>query len=415
MNLPGNPEVIVIGAGAAGLAAGRRLAQSGRDFLLLEAAGHGGGRCVTDLETFGLPFDRGGSWLHGATENVLTPLAEAAGFTILKGGAVQPRRVHIEGRSLTAAEVGDYRAYVEAMWAAVHAAGGAGRDVPADSVLPDGLYQRYARHGIASMTGLDAAEVSTLDDARFTRAAGDWLLAEGLGSLIAHLGAGLPLVLDCPVTAIDWSDAEVRVTTAKGDLRAPTVIVTVSTGVLAAERIRFTPVLPDWKRQAIADLPMGLLNKVALLFETGFPAAVEPSFGSYFPSEDQAALFRMGYCGRPMANVFLGGGFAKELEAAGPGAAVDFCLQGLEALFGADTAKRVIKSDETRWFANPLTLGAYSGARPGRADARAELKRPLDDRLFFAGEAVLGDWYATVGGAYLSGGLAAEEALAVLN
>jgi monoamine oxidase len=415
MNLPTNPEVIVIGAGAAGLAAGRRLAEAGRAVVVLEAADHVGGRCVTDLETFGLPFDRGGSWLHGATENLLTPLAEAAGFTVLKDGAALPRRVHIEGRDLTAGEVADYRAYVEAMWAAVHAAGNAGRDVPAAGVLPDGPYRRYARHGIASMTGLDAAEVSTLDDARFTKAAGDWLLAEGLGSLIAHLGAGLPVVLDCPVGAVDWSGPDLRVTTAKGSLRAPAVIVTVSTGVLAADRIRFTPDLPGWKRQAIADLPMGLLNKVGLLFEADFETASAPSFGSYFPSESQAALFRLGYCGRPMANVFLGGGFAKELEAAGPGAAVDFCLQGLKALFGTAAAKRVIKSDETAWWANPFTLGAYSGARPGRADARADLERSLDDRLFFAGEAVLGDWYATVGGAYLSGGLAAEEVLAALG
>ena len=74
---PANPDVVVVGAGAAGLAAAKSLQMQGLEALVLEADDHVGGRCVTDAGTFSTPFDRGGSWLHSAAINPLARLAEA--------------------------------------------------------------------------------------------------------------------------------------------------------------------------------------------------------------------------------------------------------------------------------------------------------------------------------------------------
>lgn len=411
MSLVTNPEVVVIGAGAAGLAAGRRLLAAGRKVQILEAAGHIGGRCVTDRDSLGEPFDRGGSWLHCATINPLTPLAHAEGFSIVEDQH-RPRHVMRAGRRLTPAERDDYIAANNRGHAAIAAAGASGRDVSAEEVLPEGEYRAQTGRVLSWIHGLDPDGISTLDSARFVEAEGEWLLREGLGSLIARLGEGLPVALDTAVRAIDWSGRSVTCRTDRGDLSAEAAIVTVSSGLLAAGRIAFRPALPDWKTTASEDLPMGLLNKVALRFDGGIPGLEDDLRASYFPSDDIGLGLRINYLGSPLTLAFLGGRHAKAMEKAGFEASCALVREALTALFGSECVPQPSHSAWTDWWQNPLTLGAYSGARPGRADARAALARPLDERLFFAGEATIADWHATVAGAHLSGIRAAEEFLA---
>lgn len=412
--LPQNPDVVVIGAGAAGLAAGRRLMEAGREVIVLEAADRVGGRCVTDTETFPVPFDRGGSWLHAATANPLTPIARELGFTIVEDEHV-PRLVSVDGRLLSEQEVADYVAYNNAVFDALQAAGEAGWDVAASTLLPEGPYRHCTESVLSWVHSVDPEGISALDYSRFTKAEGEWLLREGLGSVIARHGAEVPVALSTPATEIDRAGTTPRVVTPAGAIEAKAVIVTVSTGVLAAGDIRFMPELPDRKLQAIIDLPCGVLNKTALLFDGGLAEAGADDRYSYFPSEGQGMGIRINHLGSALSICFTGGSFGIGLEEAGPGAATDFALEGLAAAFGSSLRKRLVKSDETRWWTCPLTRGAYSGARPGRADARTALAEPLDGRLFFAGEATIPEWTATVAGAHLSGLRAAEEALAELD
>ena len=383
--LPKSPDVVVVGAGAAGLAAGRRLMEAGREVVVLEAAGQVGGRCITDSTSFPVPFDRGGSWLHCATANPLTPIARDLGFAIVEDQHI-PRQVWANGGLLSAPEIADYIAFNDEVYGALQAAGEAGRDIAATELLPEGPYRHCTESVLSWIHSVDAAGISTLDYSRFVKAEGEWLLREGLGTVIARHGAEVPVALSTPVTAIDSSGKRPRVATPGGEIEAAAVIVTVSTGVLNAGQIRFTPELPDRKLQAIADLPCGVLNKAALLFDGGLPQAGSDDRYSYFPGEGQGMGMRINYLGSDLSICFTGGSFGIGL----------------------------VKSDETRWWTHPFTRGAYSGARPGRADARYELAEPLDDRLFFAGEATIPEWTATVAGAHLSGIRAAEEALAAL-
>ncbi len=412
-SLPKSPDVVIVGAGAAGLAAGRRIMEAGREVLVLEAANHIGGRCITDTESFPVPFDRGGSWLHCATANPLTPIARGLGFSIVEDQHI-PRLVSVDGQMLTKREVADYVAFNDRVYDAIQEAGEAGRDVAAADLLPDGRFRHCTESVLSWIHSVDASGISTLDYSRFVKAEGEWLLRKGLGTVIAMHGAEVPVALSTPVSEIDLTGTAPRVTTPGGELTAKAVIVTVSTGVLAAGQIRFTPDLPDWKTRAIADLPCGVLNKTALLFEGGLPDAPPDDRGSYFPSAGQGMGARVNYLGSHLTICFTGGSFGIALEEEGPGAATDFVMEGLVALYGSDVRKKLVKSEETRWWTDPLTRGAYSGAKPGRADARYELAKPLDGGLFFAGEATIPEWTATVAGAHLSGIRAAEEALVTL-
>lgn len=408
-SLPKNPDVIVVGAGAAGLAAARTLMEGGVSVLVLEAAPIIGGRCITDTETFGLPFDRGASWMHSASINPLVPLAKQAGCSIHKTEWNYGRTL-IEGHELDAAELASYSAYHTDMWAAAHSSP---KDVAVSQVLPDSRWRSTTQHWISQYHSVDADQVSTQDVAQQEDGEGDWLVGGGLGNLIAKLASKVPVKLNCAVTAIDWTAPGVVVTTADGDIRAKHVIVTVSTGVLAAEKIKFSPPLPDERLEAIESLPMGLLQKIGILFDEDWKEAGEGYLADYHRKGEEFCSIEFGFFNTGLAIAFVSGRFAQQLESEGPGASTEFCMTGLKELFGNDVAKHIRKTDETAWMGHPLTLGAYSAALPGQAHQRAELAKPLDDRLFFAGEATIPRAYATVHGAHLSGIETAHEVLSL--
>jgi len=411
--LPRNPDVIVIGAGTAGLAAAQALRQGGLETLVLEAAGHVGGRCVTDTETFPVPFDRGGSWLHAASLNPLARIAETQGVPLHKTDWTR-RRMHSAGYDLTPAEVAEFDAYYEDMWPVIDARGEAGPDAAILDCLPPTPWLKEAAHTIAHMQGGDAEVASATDNFRYADGEGDWLPGGGLGAFVARLHADVPVRLGCAVSRIDWSGPGVRVTTPQGEVQARFVVVTVSTGILAAGKIVFVPPLPPRKRDAIALLPNGLLNKIGVLFDPAWKEAAEGDIVDYRSGDDGFCEIFFGFCGSDLAVGFTGGRFGAALEREGTGAATDFCLEALRATFGSDALDSVRRTEETAWRSNQHTLGAYSYAIPGGSDARPVLAETLADRVFFAGEATSVDAFSTVHGAYQSGQRAAADILSGL-
>ena len=409
--LPQDPEVIVIGAGAAGLSAAKALQNAGVEVLLLEAAGHIGGRCVTDLTTFATPFDRGGSWLHSAPINPLARIAEQEGVALHKGDWDHWSRLHVDGRERPPADLAAYQAYGDGMWDVVNERGGHAPDVSILEAMPKGPWRDTAARWVPMMVGGDADVASARDSHNYAEAEGDWLVEGGLGAYVARLHEGVPVVLDCPVSEIDRSGKRVRVKTPKGDVQAAHLILTVSTGVLAAQTIRFTPPLPPEKLDAVASLPNGLLNKVGIEFDPAWQEATQGEMADYHPGGDTFCSISFGFYDTSLAVAFTAGRFAAALEKQGPGTATDFCLEALRATYGAEALKHVRRTDETAWHTNPLTLGAYSFAKVGAAAARGVLAEPLEEKIFFAGEATMRDTYSTVHGAYLSGQRAADEVM----
>jgi len=244
------------------------------------------------------------------------------------------------------------------------------------------------------------------------------MIKQGYGTLVARMGEGLPVKLNTPATRVDWSGDGVSVDTPAGTIRAKACVITVSPGVLSAGSIKFTPQLPDWKRQAIGNLPMGLLAKIALQFDGERFGFRNNEYLTYeVPNEmpAEACYFVTWPFGFDHMFGFIGGQFGWELSAAGADAAVDFALGEVVKMVGSDARKHFVKGHLTGWAKNPWTLGAYAAATPGHYSARTDLKKPIADRLFFAGEAVAGSYIMLCSGAYMSGERVAKDVARVIG
>jgi monoamine oxidase len=403
-------DVIVVGAGAAGIAAARRLQEEGLRAVVLEAADRVGGRAFTETESFGLPFDHGCAWLQGPADLPQIALARAAGFTLIDH-ADPPSALFTRGHRATPDDEAHYAAAAERLRSTLVASGS---DVAAaDLVVASDPWTAAAATWLAPMDhGVDLADLSTADVAAYGAYEVNALVREGLGALVARSANGLPIHTGVPVTGIDWGRKGVVVQTIRGDIRARAVIVTVSTGVLAADVIRFTPDLPPNKRAAIAALPMGLLTKIAFQIEGTRLGLQENAFVTRSIHEDlpaRAAFFLAFPAGWNLCVGFVGGRVAWELEREGAAAAIDFAVSELAGMLGSDVRRHVGRARMTRWSDDPWTRGAYAAARPRHHDARAVLAEPLGERVFFAGEALGGAYPALLSGAHLSGEAAARR------
>ena len=412
-NLPTNPDVVIVGAGAAGLAAGRTLQKAGITCVIVEAAPRVGGRAYTESESFGIPVDHGCSWVSGSDKNRFMKVARKKGFTLVDHTNAGIDLFDLDGKRASAAEWDAYRRAVHETERAPTKAGKKGKDVPAASVIKDMPYSATVQSWMGAMDyGVDFDQVSTIE---FWDSADDQpsaFVKEGLGTVVATQAKGLPIKLDTTVTQIDWSGQGVRVETSRGTIAAKACLVTVSTGVLNANKIRFVPALPDRKIQAAADIPMGLLLKVPMLFDGARLGLGENNWVTYrIPegSAGEACYFIAWPCGHDYLFGNIGGRFGWALSREGPDAVVDYALAQLVRIVGSDARKHFIKGLATDWAENPLTLGAYGAVRPGADGARDILAEPLADRLFFAGEAMGGARSALVNGAYNSGKSAAKK------
>jgi monoamine oxidase len=399
-------DAVVVGAGAAGLVAAGELARAGLAVRVLEARDRVGGRAWTERETFGFPIDRGCAWLHSADRNPWTAYARRHGFTVTERSPDWQRRI---GRETVSPEL---RARLDADWdravQAISDAARAGRDVPAADVLPADLEFRPLFDAVMSWwMGVDPPDLSTADFTASEDSDVNWAVTEGLGTVVAGAARGLDVMLDCPVTAIDWSGPSVRVATARGTLECRAVVVTVPTPLLARGTPRFTPPLPAEYGEAFAGLPLGVANKVFLQLEPGaLPFEGSTNFVASAATA-RTVSFTIRPAGHEVLLAFFGGAYARELEASGALEAA--AREELVRLFGADLGRRVRRSTATAWAGDPWARGSYSAARPGFARCRAVLVRPVAGRVFFAGDACTADTFGAIHGAWASGAEAARR------
>lgn len=407
-------DVAIVGAGAAGIAAARRARDYGLSFALLEAKDRIGGRCHTDTTSLGATWDRGAHWLHSAAVNPLTRVAEALGHPYLKRESFTDRYLHLGTHLATDEEKRDYETSIDAAFDAVEALGEAGRDVAVVEALDrKGRWYRLIEHVHEAISGFPPERISAVDLHRYYDSGENWPLLRGYGALVEAMGAHLPVSLETPVTAIDWSGQGVAVETPKGRLKAKTVIVTTSTNVLARGLIRFTPALPPRLQAALEGVPTGAANKVAIKFSRDVFGLPDTSYGSLMDERDparHAVSFQIRPFGSELAIAYLGGRFADEMEREGEAAMVDMAKSAIADMFGSSILGSVEKAVATAWSGDPHTLGAYASALPGHAAARPVLWEPLGERIFLAGEAVHASWFSTVQGAFLSGQDAVERA-----
>lgn len=406
--LPANPDVVIVGAGAAGIAAAHALRAAGLSHVHLEAGSRVGGRVRTESDSFGVPYDHGAHWVQNRTRNPYFNRAKASGLRFYE--APESYAIYGDDRAASAAEEAELWARWDAVSGAIGKAGRAGRDVAPASVAPsEGRWTRTAWFGIGPWEmGKDMTDFSCLDWWNSADSV-DWYCAEGYGRLVAEHAAGLTVALDTPATRIRWSGSGVEVETPRGTIRARAVIVTVSTGVLAAEKIAFDPPLPAEKRDSFHAITMGDYNHIALHFREDIFGMGEDGYVLHrVDDSDEAFGALTNASGSGLAYCDVGGSFARELERAGTAAATDFVLGKLRHLIGGDVDRYLTGSAVTEWSSDPHVLGCYASAIPGGYAMREVLRRPVADRVYFAGEACHDDLWATVGGADISGTRTAE-------
>jgi len=410
---PSNPDIIVIGAGAAGLSAARELARLGLSCVVIEAAHRIGGRAHAQEIAPGIWFDLGCAWLVGGAANPFTPIAESLGIALSKDKraafTLNEHRFVRNGAVLDADERAACLKFYRDSLDRIAAAARQNMDVALSEVVDaNHAFAVPFMGAVATAWGLDIDRVSTVD---FASAVGEneYQVFRGYGSLIAAWGAFVKVSLDTPAERIDWAGNVVRVDTPKGTLNARAVLITVSTGVLSHGDIGFVPALPAWKRDAINALPMGVENKIGLHFEKDIFGPDGRGYYTTWRDGETAAKVDAGVMGQNAAVVLVGGRHAIELERAGPEALTECALDRVADIFGNDIRRHAGRAIATAWHCEPRARGSWACAEPGQAHQRAALARPVDDRLFFAGEATLYESQGTCHGAYQSGIRAARE------
>ena len=410
-------DAIIVGAGISGLAAARRLLQAGRRVLVLEGRDRIGGRAFTDTVTFRRPWDHGCHWLHSPDENSFTRIADELGFVYAREAA--SGGIYVDGARMSPAEERAAVEFRERTFAAVReaggrpAAGGGEPDRPVSEII-DRTHPAAASaaHAFTAKMGIEPRQASTLDFANYRWIGEDRPIRDGFGALVHRVFAGVPVTLGARVRRIDLTGPLPRVEWDAGAAAAPRVLMTVSTGVLRAEAITFAPRLPVEHLRAIEALPMARTLKVGIEFTRDVTGLEGPAFLTAMAGRAGDAMdveiWPPGWNG---VTCYLDGDLAHRVEEAGGRAVEEFALDTLAGLFGTSIRGALQAAARTTWNRDDLTCGTYSAPLPGHAGARAVLGRPLDGRLFFAGEAISLVWAGDAHGACQSGLDAAEAML----
>lgn len=418
-------EVIIIGAGAAGLGAARLLHDEGYQVVILEARERIGGRVWTSHAWPDTPLDLGASWIHGIKDNPLTELARQFQVKTTPTNYDNIITYDAAGRALNDAEWDKLERNLAAI---LEESAKTGENLEQDMSLGEALDEAIADLELAEKEqrqlyyavnttiehefAADVAELSLFNwDEGKVFEGDDVIFPGGYGQILAGLAQGLDIRLNHLVSQIEYGNEGVRVSTDRGIFEADYALITLPLGVLQKNVVNFVPPLPARKVQAAGNLGMGLLNKVYLRFPEVFWDAESDLIGYIAPNKGEWAewLNLYKFIGQPILLAFNAGTYARALEPLADEAIVDRAMQALHAVYGADIPDPsgwLI----TRWASDALAGGSYSYLPPGATPAdRAALAESVADRLFFAGEATSPDYPATVHGALLSGRAAAQR------
>ena len=411
-------DAIVIGAGIAGLAAARTLADAGATVVVLEAANRIGGRIHTD-RSLGTPLERGAGWIHGPQGNPITDLARQAGIDLMATEDDSFQLFTADG-----SPVGD--AAIERGIDRLEEADELIDEELDDDVALEGALRRYAPDVLDDpltrwmlsaytefSTGGPLAELSGYyfdEDEVFGGA--DVILPEGYDLILPVLARGLDIRFGETAQRIVHGPQGVSVTTSRGTFQAGQVVCTLPLGVLKSGDIAFDPPLPEAYRQSIGRIGMGQVTKLALSFDAPFwredvqylGAMTEP------PGRWPYFLNTMTYSDAPVLMGVSLGAYAPVADAMSANAAAADMMDVLHGIFGPRIPEP-IGTLKTAWSRDPLARGAYSLARVGSMPEDFDrFTQPLGP-LHFAGEHTIFAYHGTVHGAYLSGVRAAEAIL----
>lgn len=418
-------HILVIGAGMAGLSAATHLQQRGYRITVLEGRSRLGGRIWTDT-SLGLPLDLGAAWIHGIHKNPIKALADQLNVktvpTDLDAGAFYEPN----GRRLSQAEFNHmnnlYDEFAEtlddlelpnaddstSLETAIHTVLKRMKLTPLEAQGVNWLITSYIQMEYACPSGdLSWEYWNTDDDFHGPHV----IFPQGYHQLIAGLAQSLDIHLNQVVSHIDYDDRQVRVTTSQRVWQADRVVVTLPLAVLQQDYVVFSPTLPKRKQQALQRLKMGTMNKIALRF----PQAFWPANAYWMGCLDSANTTTLEvwnmvpYTQQPVLVALTREPHSKLLEMVSEKEAIASAMDDYRRMFGTQIPDP-IAGKVTHWHNDPFAGGSYSHIPPGASsDDFNALSAPIGQRVFFAGEATIADYFGTVHGAFISGQRAATR------
>ncbi len=417
-------EVLVIGAGMSGLAAARTLVDKGVSVIVLEARNRIGGRTWTDT-SLGLPLDLGASWIHRITGNPITRLAKEFNIDTIPTDHNNGIVFDAAGREIFDSEYTEIEGLFNSIYEEVAAMqDSTDIDMPLQQAFDQVIasrnlsaqelhrLQHYIEGEFALELGAGPEDLSLWQwdqDKEFSGK--DVVFPNGYSQITNGLAQGLDIRLKEMVTRISYGADGVEVETSSGVFSGEKAIVTLPLGVLKQASVKFEPSLPARKQAAIDRLAMGVLNKVYLKFPKVFWNEEIESF--VFMGDEVGEwsdwMSFVPYVGAPVLMAFHGGAKGFAIEELSDDAILAGAMKTLRVIYG-DAIPEPEGYLITRWGKDPFSFGAYSHIPPfASGDDYDALFEPVDDVLYFAGEATSREYPATQHGAYLSGVAAAEE------
>ncbi|MGL4405566.1 MAG: FAD-dependent oxidoreductase [Notoacmeibacter sp.] len=417
-----NFDVIVIGAGMAGLSAARKLSEAGKSVVVLEARDRIGGRIHTD-RSLGFAAELGANWIHGRDGNPLVELAAAAGARGVRFNHDDIAVLSGSGRPIANGE--QYSAlsanFEQALQAVAATCGGK----PGQTALDGPLTRAVGEYGLNSSQqdvmgiildrefagdyGAGPKELNRCADGIGEAFDGDDLIIiNGYSRLPEMLARGLDVQLNEPVESVRWTQSGVSILTSRSRYTASYCVCTVPLGLLKSGAINFETDLPESHLGAIERIGFGSFAKAIVTFEND---AVLPNTNIAY-AENERRVFRnlvglSGIAGRPAVMAYCGGDDALQAAKMTDRQIAQEISESV-ALARRSASSRVSDVIVSRWMDDPYALGAYS--YPGvatKSDDFETLAKPVDERLYFAGEAS-STYFGTVHGAHISGNKAAE-------
>jgi monoamine oxidase len=411
-------DVIVIGAGVAGLAAARELARTGVPVCVVEAGDRIGGRVYSLRDFCGEPVEAGAEFIHGVGAETW-PDVRAAGLT------VRPCP-HIRDTMFNIGYGAHWLPFVllhPGLWPTFtilrHLARHKPPDISAREFIERRGYRGRAR--ILAQMVLTAHLPGSIDEVGVLGLVEDGVLkletgvnhrvVEGYDRLAEHIGRGVDLRRGFAVQTVRWAADGVAIRSSDGrELSARAAICTLPVGVLKSGAVRFIPELPESKRDALRCLEMGPVLKILLRFEERFwprklallGCGVGPVtlYWPVFYGTDDKPPVLTAYCTGPRAAAL---GKVGEEEAAA------IAVKDLRTHF-PKAAPKLVAFHRIDWAADPLACGGYTFLRPGGTGARTRLAAANTGSLFWAGSAAATRTIAdTVEGAFVSGLRVASE------
>ncbi len=420
-------DAIVVGAGAAGLAAARLLQDAGLDVCILEARDRIGGRIWTANDFADFPIELGAEFIHGERAATYGLISEAGlhavevdrkgGLFWSDGGKAIPCRQSCYETCFLIDKLFNAQRHLDDQSVA-----GGDRSL-ADYLRGSGFDRRALEIADVLLAQTCCASVETLSCADLMREirvdhAGtrEFRILEGYAPLLNWMAESLPLMLNSPVHKITWGDG-VRIQTESHTYEAQQCIVTVPAALLQQNTIRFDPALSANKQHALAALRTEAATKLIYRFDTSY---WDGAMTLLAHTGTVARWWTPAYGrpdGQPIISGYVTASRARAVDALSEPHALALGLRELERLLGVHNLEpHLIHARRVAWAADPYALGGYTHVPPGAADARLLLAASEGDTLFFAGEATAYDTNPqTVHGAIESGWRAARECLATVR